>query len=227
MSIDGILSWGRYLFWAELMHRKWDEYMTAHGSDRNIPEWLAVNAYWSASLYVVIEGWRDQKLSDPIINALLQRETYVETLRRLRNGTFHYQPSLRSPKMIEFFKSDDSYLWITALHDEFLRYFRERFAYAPSTPGLENDLQNVITRVAGWFPPEEPMFGHEHQIQMDSLEEELDKIRGILAKENPSPEWKQPFEEVIRFGESTIAESMKNRRIQRLERLKKLGINVD
>jgi hypothetical protein len=225
--MDKLLSWGRYLFWAELMRRRWDEYMVVNGENPEIPEWLAINAYWPASLFVVIEGWQDQKLSDPVIDALLQKATYVETLRRLRNGTFHYQPSLLSPKMIEFHKCDDAYLWITALHDEFLRYFRERFTSIPATPEMQNDLQRVIADVAGWFPPAEPIFGLEGQISLDSLQEELDKIKRILAEENPSPEWKLQFDEMIAMGESTIAESVRNRRTQRLERLEKLGIHVE
>jgi|ERR1700674_219854 len=173
---DRILSWGRYLYWAELMRRRWNEYMTAHGADPETPEWLGVNAYWPASLYVVIEGWQELGLSDPIIDSLLQKQTHVDTLRLLRNGTFHYQGSLIPKKMIGFFNANDSNLWIMELQDEFWRYFREWLYRFPMTIAMRDDLRTQITALTGWFPPKEPMLGHDGQLHTDSIEENLAAI---------------------------------------------------
>jgi hypothetical protein len=73
----------------------------------------------------VIEGWETAKFDDPIIAALLGRSNYKDVLRRLRNGTFHYQPSLMPQKFTDFFQSKDVTLWLITLHEEFCRFMRD------------------------------------------------------------------------------------------------------
>ena len=91
LNNEVLFSWGRYLYWAELRHRDWENFMTEKGADtkKAHPEWLGVSCYWASSLYVVIEGWETAKFKDPIVDALLGISNYKDLLRRLRNGTFH------------------------------------------------------------------------------------------------------------------------------------------
>ena len=116
-----LYSWGRYLDWADLMYRNFDKYMTEKGEEpgKSKPEWLGVYSYWAASLYVAIEGWETVQFRDPIVDALLGVSNYKDTLRRLRNGTFHFQPKLISEKFTDFFRSPDVTLWLHVLHEEF------------------------------------------------------------------------------------------------------------
>src|SRR6266571_1991294 len=122
-----LFSWGRYLYWADLMYGDWDKFMTEKGADTKTakPEWLGVSCYWGASLYVVIEGWETAKFKDPIVDALLGVSDYKDVLRKLRNGTFHYQAKLLSPKVTEFFRSPNVTLWLYFLHEEFCRWLRD------------------------------------------------------------------------------------------------------
>ena len=75
---------------------------------------------WYATLYVVIEGWREAKLADPEVDELLADEK-VETLRRFRNQLFHYQREYDNPKVLEFLGSnhadaESATVWIKRTH---------------------------------------------------------------------------------------------------------------
>jgi hypothetical protein len=78
--------------------------------------------YWYSSIYVVIEGFRELKLKDAKIEALLESPN-VEALRLMRNATFHFQEEFLSPKMYRFMKSTDSVPWISALTEAFSEFF--------------------------------------------------------------------------------------------------------
>jgi hypothetical protein len=56
---------------------------------------------WYATVYVVIEGWREAQLADPEVDALLA-DAKTEHLRRFRNQVFHYQREYDNPKLLEF-----------------------------------------------------------------------------------------------------------------------------
>lgn len=62
---------------------------------------------WYATLYVVIEGWRESKLADPELDTLLA-DSHADRLRRFRNQVFHYQREYDNPRLIEFMGEDDA-----------------------------------------------------------------------------------------------------------------------
>jgi len=213
------LSWARYLFWAELMHRDWDRYMSEKGSDDAVPEWLAVTCYWGASLYVVVEGWELLKLTDPIIEALLNRQTSKDMLRRLRNGTFHYQSSLTSPKMTDFLGSDpNATLWLVTLHDEFCRFFRQWVDRFQGTPAELAEVRDYIVGIVGWIPPTpaEPEIKTLRQLQAQD--------EGILARNDACRQTRNALESAMKSGEDAIKESRELAHRSRFERLWKLGV---
>jgi hypothetical protein len=81
----------------------------------SIPQFMYMS-YWYGMLYVVIEGWRELKLSDPTIDPLLQ-SPHVHLLRRYRNGVFHFQEKYWSDKVIGFVGTPESGRWIRELHE--------------------------------------------------------------------------------------------------------------
>ena len=81
--------------------------------------------YWYASLYVVVQGYRNLKLIDPRINALLASPN-VKALRRCWNAVFHYQPDYFSAKLP--IQSPDFIGWVRELMDAFRAYFGPPFA---------------------------------------------------------------------------------------------------
>ncbi|NPC42939.1 hypothetical protein [Nocardioides sp. zg-1230] len=62
---------------------------------------------WYATLYVVIEGWRQAKLADPDVDALLA-DNHADRLRRFRNQVFHYQREYDNPRLLDFLGEDDA-----------------------------------------------------------------------------------------------------------------------
>src|SRR3954447_17367173 len=68
---------------------------------------LIAMSLWFATVYVVIEGWLETKLTDPELNALLV-DSHVHRLRRFRNQVFHYQREYDNPKLLEFLGQDDA-----------------------------------------------------------------------------------------------------------------------
>lgn len=88
----------------------------------------ALAMFYYASLYVVIEGWRDKrqappKLRDDRIDKMLE-SPYVSKLADFRNSILHPNPLL--DRRILAFTSEHSQLlpWAMGLSDELLRYFR-------------------------------------------------------------------------------------------------------
>lgn len=82
--------------------------------------------YSYSGIYLVIEGWRELKLSDPKIDELIA-SPFVNRLRRFRNATFHYQKEPISWKHLEFFGTEEEQTekWLNELYFEFSRFFQE------------------------------------------------------------------------------------------------------
>lgn len=74
-------------------------------------------SFWYSSLYTVIEGYSDLKLSIPEIDELLN-DDYIDKLRLFRNGTYHYQKEIYNPKLLGVDQSDDFVKWIYKIHKE-------------------------------------------------------------------------------------------------------------
>ena len=90
---------------------------------------------WLALLFVVIEGYQELGLSDPVIDPMLASPN-VDLLRRLRNGAFHYQRDYFDRRFMDVFSSGEVGEWATRLHKEFRRFFFDWFR----AKGLEIEI---------------------------------------------------------------------------------------
>jgi len=80
-------------------------------------------SYWYGALYVLVEGWRQLQLTDPIIDQLLASPN-VDLLRRYRNGVFHFQKKFYDERFWDLMLAGrKSVQWVSQLHLEFGRYF--------------------------------------------------------------------------------------------------------
>jgi hypothetical protein len=91
--------------------------------------------FFYASLYVVVEGWRDLGLEDEEINGLIASEN-TDLLRRFRNGIFHFQPDVDDERFLAFLDdAEEPVDWARALHSAFARWFqdwaREKLGFGP------------------------------------------------------------------------------------------------
>lgn len=218
-------TWGRYMYWAELMYRNWDRYMTEKGAGPEIPERLAVCSYWAASLYVVIEGWEKAKFKDPIIDALLAVSDHKDVLRRLRNGTFHYQPSLTSSKLLDFLSSPDCLLWLYTLHTEFCLWLRDCVELVGRSARLSTEKseewRQEFATLAGWLP-------------LRPAENELEELRKLtvqareeLDASGDDSEPAREFRSSLGDYDVAVIQTAQNVREVRRGLLAQLGLNPD
>jgi hypothetical protein len=222
-----LVSWGRYLYWAELMRRDWDAFMTEKGAGANmpIPEWLGVTCYWAASLYVVIEGWEAARFKDPIIDVLLGISNYKDVLRKLRNGTFHYQPELVSPKVTGVLESFEVNLWLHFLHEEFCRWLRDVVETvgqaARLSPEQLEEWREELPDIVGWLPlrpAEEEMKALRKKF--DDIEKELD-ASGSTSKEALD------LRASLSLYDVAVKKTAESVREDRRDMLAKFGLNPD
>lgn len=222
-----LFSWGRYLYWAELKQRDWDRFMTekGEGATEAIPEWLGVSCYWAASLYVVIEGWETAKFQDPIIEALLKLSNYKDILKRLRNGTFHYQPELIAPKTNAFLSSPEGTLWLYFLHEEFCRWLRDCIetverAALMSTEELGKWHKQCETLI-GWLPlrPAEE--------QLNELRQMLDETKRELDASGDVSDVAEDLRSSFGLHDTAVKQTAERVRDYRRELLAKLGLKPD
>ena len=121
-----IITLHRYYIWADRMRTHFDDLISKGEFDGAAQiEGFLYMSYWYGGLYVVIEGWRKLRLSDAVIDAMLQ-STNVELLRRYRNGVFHFQKDYNDERFFAFMKEGtDSVAWVRSLNLQFGRYFLE------------------------------------------------------------------------------------------------------
>ena len=89
--------------------------------------------YYYSALYLVIEGWKELKLSDEKVDNLIA-STHTERLRLFRNATFHYQKEPISPKLLQFLGTEEEATekWISELYTEFGRFFKNNSFEIPA-----------------------------------------------------------------------------------------------
>lgn len=120
----------RYFIWSDRMREHYKQTLRAGkfivNSENGISTILYMS-YWYASLYVVIEGWKELKLIDPAIDRLIKNK-FVNLLKRYRHGVFHFQKEYFDQRLMDFIKQGkSSAVWAKELHNEFSRYFLDFF----------------------------------------------------------------------------------------------------
>ena len=116
----------RYFVWANRLRQQFEDSVRAQGppptqDGKALREWFLVPffhlSYWLATLYVVVDGWRELGLASKPVDALLD-PTRLELLRRYRNGVYHFQADYFDSRFANFLDSEDTVEWASALHDK-------------------------------------------------------------------------------------------------------------
>ena len=140
MPTPELVSLHRYYIWANRMRTLF--YAELKQQDLNALDPVLVlagdigllSSYWYGALYVVVEGYKELKLSDPAIDLLLQSDN-VELLRRYRNGTFHFQRNYFDDRFNNFFAERSTVEWVRTLNREFGRFFLEAHGFYQQESG--------------------------------------------------------------------------------------------
>jgi len=125
MKKDTLLfSLHKYFIWADRMRRHYyDAIKIKTKSGPEIDDNLYMS-YWYGAMYVVIEGYKESNISDPDIDELL-KSSYVDLLRKFRNGVFHYQSQYfdESRYLPFIMEGQKSAQWIQELREAFSKFF--------------------------------------------------------------------------------------------------------
>jgi hypothetical protein len=150
VDFEEFLAWSRYLYWADVM-RSFYEAVSEEGDGPEADRRFPAMTYWYASLYVVIEGWKELALSDSVIDALLQHsQGCTDLFRRYRNAAFHYQPRIKEERFGEFLNKGALHvLWVQALHAEFVRFF---WNWLEAFPGEKDEMIDRLRKGFGGLP---------------------------------------------------------------------------
>jgi hypothetical protein len=121
-----IFSLHRYFIWADRMRVHFDYILMKKLKSPKSKSDIETNlymSYWYAGMYVVIEGWKELKLSDFKIEQLLDSPN-VDLLKRYRNGVFHFQKEYFDERFLGFIRDGKNAVkWIRELREEFSRFF--------------------------------------------------------------------------------------------------------
>jgi hypothetical protein len=82
------------------------------------PEFMVFTHYWLASLFVVADGWKQLRISDPKIDAMIKK--HWKSLWDFRNAIFHFQR--QDTKHRQFF-APDKFNWAEELHASLRTFF--------------------------------------------------------------------------------------------------------
>ena len=134
-----IITLHRYFIWANKMRTDFDALLAQRNpviedeNKLNIESNIYMS-YWYGGLYVVIEGWLNLKLSDPVIDSLLNSDN-VGLLKRYRNGVFHFQKKYYNNRFLDFItEGENTVEWVRNLNREFGRWFLEWFDKMKQNP---------------------------------------------------------------------------------------------
>lgn len=103
------------------------------GKDFIFP-WARLLVYLS-SVYVLVEAYTIEGIKIqpfPRLDALLSDKEKVDSLRLLRNGTFHYQSEPYHEKILQFIRDPANQEWTKKVHEEFRSYCLHLFPNHPS-----------------------------------------------------------------------------------------------
>ncbi|EGU6979651.1 hypothetical protein J7G17_001549 [Vibrio parahaemolyticus] len=149
-EFKNIMVLGQYAHWARLQEQTCKASLNWETPDS---ESIARLAHWLAALYVVIEGWKDFKIDDKRVNALL--ELYAENvdlLRRCRNAVYHCQKELFDPKIQKALQGKEMAMWAAVIQDEIecFIYMWPFFQYGVSQQSYK--LHEEFIGCIGWQP---------------------------------------------------------------------------
>ena len=87
-------------------------------------EFITFTMFWFATLFVVSEGWKELKVVDREINALI--DEHLESLRLFRNAVYHFQKG--DKKHTQFFDVE-KFNWAERMQAAFRRFFSAKGWY--------------------------------------------------------------------------------------------------
>jgi hypothetical protein len=105
------------------MYRHFVDERSLHGSGPDSWMYLSV---WFALLNTTIEGWQELRLTDTVIDPLLESSENIALLKRYRHGVMHFQRQYWDARFDEMISKPATASWAEALTAGFQAYFARR-----------------------------------------------------------------------------------------------------
>lgn len=154
---EKLLAWSRYVAWADLASLNHTLRLQRHAIDETTLDqeslrgdtWplTALMSYWYGSVYVVVEGYVELQYADPEVDNLLKSHR-KDSLRRYRNGVFHFQPKFIDKRFTELLTDEEHVAWVHKLHRALRRFCDVELA---SVTGEADELTAFHSAVAEIF----------------------------------------------------------------------------
>ncbi len=153
--LEKIFCWARYLYWSDIHFKKLCMWLEKEKLGKENPlgsHFFYLISQFYASLYVVVEGWKDLKLKDSLIDNLLDNEL-VKLLKRYRNSVYHYQPKMLEDRYMAFLKkSETTAEWTSHLHTEFCYFYMKLLYSFEGSPEQLMEFIKFAKENVGWLP---------------------------------------------------------------------------
>ena len=220
MQRDSFTSWCRYLYWSDILYQRWLNDQSEQERDTNKADWLmfALAAQWLASLWVVVEGWKQIPLRDPLIDKLLELyPDFCDLLRRFRNGVYHFQSEILDDRLYAFpTRHAETISWAVALFYEFKRYLWEYPDKLVGTDAEKEELRAAMEELIGWLPHD---LLHARAHKFRKLQREGQAM--VAASYDPSSDHSREFLSASAQTAAVADEIEKSPLLQLLTRLSK------
>ena len=123
-----VVTLSRHFLWFDAMDEQFKKHLSEGSKSKFFFDPAFTNSIMylmnsRATLYVVIEGWKELKLDDAEIERLLT-SPMVDVLRRVRNGAYHFQPKYFDERLTDFTSLGRPIIeWVHALRKAFQSFF--------------------------------------------------------------------------------------------------------
>lgn len=201
-EIGPLLAWGRYLYWADLSWRKYNQYMKEQEKGpENYPLWIASVGEFLARLWIVIEGWQDLQLKDPYVDRVLQaRPDLVKVLKRFRHGMYHFQENIVDERFLELLNKTEYVYWTDVLHEAFCGYLWNRLNPTIGTIEQRRDIRDSLAAIVGWLPTDLP------QAKAILMREQIEEVRNSqTADSQAAKDLLQALTHAVKVSEEAVA----------------------
>jgi hypothetical protein len=111
----------RYFIQAVICRQRFIEELKA-GRGEEPGGWASL-MLWYATLYVVVEGWRAERISHAPVTELLRQATMLERLQQCRNAVLHYSPTYLDPRVALLLEEEGFVAWVHSLYDQIGAWF--------------------------------------------------------------------------------------------------------
>jgi hypothetical protein len=81
---------------------------------------------WYGCLYVVVEGWRAERINWPQVTEILRDTTKLDRLRECRHAVLHYSATYLDPRVEALMQEEGFVAWVHQLYDAVSAFFLDR-----------------------------------------------------------------------------------------------------